>query len=57
MFHKKPSLRYLLYKITLSRLITGIGKCLTFDEAIPGAAIAVHTFGDFQQFNPAQHPV
>jgi hypothetical protein len=26
-----------------------------FDEAIPGAAIAVHTFGDFQQFNPYLH--
>jgi ribosomal protein S27E len=26
-----------------------------FDDAVPGAAIAVHTFGDFQQFNPHLH--
>jgi hypothetical protein len=24
-------------------------------DAVPGAAIAVHTFGDFQQFNPQLH--
>jgi hypothetical protein len=23
-----------------------------FDDAVPGAAIAVHAFGDFLQFNP-----
>jgi hypothetical protein len=26
-----------------------------FDDAVPGAAIAVHTFGDFLQFNPHLH--
>ena len=26
-----------------------------FDDAVPGAVIAVHTFGDFQQFNPHLH--
>ena len=30
-------------------------QSVPFDEAIPGAAIAVHTFGDFQQFNPHLH--
>jgi hypothetical protein len=30
-------------------------KPIPFDKAIPGAAIAVHTFGDFQQFNPHLH--
>ena len=28
---------------------------IPFDDAVPGAAIAVHTFGDFQQFNPHLH--
>jgi hypothetical protein len=28
---------------------------IPFDKAVPGAAIAVHTFGDFQQFNPLLH--
>ena len=27
----------------------------SFDESVPGAAIAVHTFGDFQQYNPHLH--
>ncbi|MGD8846849.1 MAG: transposase, partial [Desulfobacteraceae bacterium] len=26
-----------------------------FDDAVPGAAIAVHSFGDFVQFNPHLH--
>jgi ribosomal protein S27E len=26
-----------------------------FDDAVPSAAIAVHAFGDFQQFNPHLH--
>ncbi|MCP3889217.1 MAG: IS91 family transposase, partial [Desulfobulbaceae bacterium] len=30
-------------------------QSVPFDEAIPGAAIAVHTFGDFQQYNPHLH--
>jgi hypothetical protein len=30
-------------------------QSVPFDEAFPGAAIAVHTFGDFQQFNPHLH--
>ena len=30
-------------------------QSVPFDEAIPGAAIAVHSFGDFQQFNPHLH--
>lgn len=28
-----------------------------FDEAVPRAAIAVHSFGDFQQFNQHLHLV
>jgi hypothetical protein len=30
-------------------------QAVPIDEAIPGAAIAVHTLGDFQQFNPHLH--
>jgi hypothetical protein len=30
-------------------------QAVPFDNAVPGAAIAVHTFGDFQQFNPHLH--
>jgi hypothetical protein len=26
-----------------------------FEKAVPGAAIAVHSFGDFQKFNPHLH--
>jgi hypothetical protein len=29
----------------------------SFDDAVPGAAVAVHTFGDFQQFNPHLHQI
>jgi hypothetical protein len=28
---------------------------VSYGDAVPGAAIAVHTFGDFQQFNPHLH--
>jgi hypothetical protein len=28
---------------------------VAFDDAVPGAAIAVHSFGDFVQFNPHLH--
>jgi hypothetical protein len=30
-------------------------QAVCFDDAVAGAAIAVHTFGDFQQFNPHLH--
>jgi hypothetical protein len=30
-------------------------QAVSFDDAVPGAAVAVHTFGDFQQFNPDLH--
>jgi hypothetical protein len=30
-------------------------QAVPFDDAMPGAAIAVHRFGDFQQFNPHLH--
>ena len=30
-------------------------QAVPFDDAVPGAAIAVHTFGEFQQFNPHLH--
>ncbi len=30
-------------------------QTVPFADAMPGAAIAVHTFGDFQQFNPHLH--
>jgi hypothetical protein len=30
-------------------------QAVSFDDAVPGAAVAVHTFGDFQQFNPHLH--
>jgi hypothetical protein len=28
---------------------------VAFGDAVPGAAIAVHIIGDFQQFNPHLH--
>jgi hypothetical protein len=34
---------------------TYLKQAVSFDDAVPGAAIAVHTFGDFQQFNPHLH--
>jgi hypothetical protein len=34
---------------------TYLKQSVSFDEAVPGAAIAVHTFGDFQLFNPHLH--
>ena len=30
-------------------------QAVHFDNAVLGTAIAVHTFGDFQQFNPQLH--
>jgi hypothetical protein len=36
-------------------LSTYLKQPVPFDDAVPGAAIAVHTFGDFQQFNPHLH--
>ena len=30
-------------------------QSVPFDDAVPGAAIAVHTFGDFVQYNPHLH--
>jgi len=36
-------------------LSTYLKQAVLFDDAVPGAAIAVHTFGDFQQFNPHLH--
>jgi hypothetical protein len=36
-------------------LSTYLKQPVYFDDAVPGAAIAVHTFGDFQQFNPHLH--
>jgi hypothetical protein len=30
-------------------------QVVPFDGSVPGAAIAIHTFGDFQQFNPHLH--
>ena len=34
---------------------TYLKQSVPFDDAVAGAAIAVHTFGDFQQFNPHLH--
>jgi hypothetical protein len=36
-------------------LSTYLKQPVAFDDAVPGAAIAVHSFGDFQQFNPHLH--
>lgn len=36
-------------------LVTYLKQAVPFDDAVPGATIAVHTFGDFQQFNPHLH--
>jgi hypothetical protein len=43
---------------------TYLKQSVPFDDAVAGAAIAVHTFGEFQQFNPhlhlivlAKHPI
>jgi hypothetical protein len=36
-------------------LSTYLKQSVSLDEAVPGAAIAVHTFGDFQLFNPHLH--
>jgi hypothetical protein len=34
---------------------TYLKQSIPFDDAVTGAAIAVHTFGGFQQFNPHLH--
>ncbi len=34
---------------------TYLKQSVPFDDAVAGAAIAVHTFGDFQQYNPHLH--
>jgi hypothetical protein len=36
-------------------LVTYLKQAVPFDDAAPGATIAVHTFGDFQQFIPHLH--
>ena len=52
------------YPVVQYKLLAKLSRCawkvlsaylkqsVYFDDAVPGAAIAVHTFGDFQQFNP-----
>ena len=34
---------------------TYLKQAVPFGDAVPGAAIAVHTYGEFQQFNPHLH--
>jgi hypothetical protein len=34
---------------------TYLKQTVPFDDAVPGAAIALHTISDFQQFNPHLH--
>jgi hypothetical protein len=36
-------------------LSTYLKQSVPFDETVPGAAIAAHTFGNVQQFNPHLH--
>jgi hypothetical protein len=44
-----------LSRCTWKVLNTYLKQAVLLDDAVPGAAIAVHTFGDFQQFNPHLH--
>ena len=44
-----------LSRCTWKVLSAYLKQAVPFDDAVPGAAVAVHTFGDFQQFNPHLH--